>query len=625
MGFEDYKGNLELHAGLTPLGDYPLMQTCDIMADNEGTRLDVYLANMKAGVIANLDEELSKQEKLIREIKSALQDKADDGLYIKDGYWYIDGTNTGIKAAGEDGKTAYEYALSVGYTGTEAEFAEKLLGYDSTMVGTWVLKDDPDLTTMPEYMEVEFTSNGMNYTSMTLSTAGSSSWGIYTIVYGSTGAVYVNNPGGSQGIEHGWTDNAYKTLNITKEPDENTATWIRENAEKAEQQSESDVRLKTKNKRIVDAINELADQIANGGSTENVMSKFNVSYEHFSVMSEIITAIENAGGNRSQYNYVQLSGYESLLLLIKFINYGGNTNKVQCVDVINDRKIYNADNDNVIDVSTKYIRDFLEEGVPSITEGATGGAVDTSTLATVDKISGISVEGEFSNINTSNGLYWTDSSTITVGDDNDYDHIQFTNRVPITAGENVTFTVDAEKNLVKINATGSSSSSGGSLEMPQIRFTSANGNDANGMTTTFYVDQENPLKLTVEIVGGGDLKVGDALQVCVRKRFNGSFANGNRRKYKLQRFAEYVVTEDDLNKRYLTVYVACGDGYNPAAYRGLFRDGNVGDLSPLYLRIRRPKGGMQANDSGQTVNAEFSNIVTIWKASHRGNQLIRIY
>lgn len=46
--------------------------------------------------------------------------------YIQDGYWYIDGVNTNVKAEGKDGKTAYAYAQEAGFTGTEAQFSAKL-------------------------------------------------------------------------------------------------------------------------------------------------------------------------------------------------------------------------------------------------------------------------------------------------------------------------------------------------------------------------------------------------------------------------------------------------------------------------------------------------------------------
>ena len=46
-------------------------------------------------------------------------------------YWYINGENTGVKAEGEDGKSAYEIALKNGFEGTEAEWLESLKGKDS--------------------------------------------------------------------------------------------------------------------------------------------------------------------------------------------------------------------------------------------------------------------------------------------------------------------------------------------------------------------------------------------------------------------------------------------------------------------------------------------------------------
>lgn len=42
------------------------------------------------------------------------------------GNWWIGELDTGVKAEGEDGKSAYEYAKEGGYTGTESEFSKKL-------------------------------------------------------------------------------------------------------------------------------------------------------------------------------------------------------------------------------------------------------------------------------------------------------------------------------------------------------------------------------------------------------------------------------------------------------------------------------------------------------------------
>ena len=141
-------------------------------------------------------------------------------------------------------------------------------------------------------------------------------------------------------------------------------------------------------------------------------------------------------------------------------------------------------------------------------------------------------------------------------------------------------------------------------EMPQIRFTSMAQNE----TLDGY-------KFTVEIVGGGALQEGDALQICGKRMFGQTvdeFGNiKTPKKYKLRRFAEYTISADDLEKRFLTVNVKINTRTEPY----LFRSNNKHSLplSPLYLRIRRPKGYLQNNDTGMTVDATFSNIVTVWK------------
>ena len=170
--------------------------------------------------------------------------------------------------------------------------------------------------------------------------------------------------------------------------------------------------------------------------------------------------------------------------------------------------------------------------------------------------------------------------------------------------------------------------------MPQIRFTSARGRgvdfeDRFSSEGSFYVGNEDegtdyPVYLTVEIVSG-KLQVGDQLQLCRTMTFMGSNANNHKAKIKLKRVAEYVATEDDLDRKFLTLTLnASMDG---KVYRAFFRDGTGEgtpvNASPLYLRIRRPKGDLQSNDSGQTVDASFSNVITIWKRYHRGSGQIK--
>ncbi len=55
------------------------------------------------------------------------------------GYWYVDGVNTGDRSTGE---TAYEYAVSKGYEGTEEEFALMLVDAHAMMQSVENLRDE---------------------------------------------------------------------------------------------------------------------------------------------------------------------------------------------------------------------------------------------------------------------------------------------------------------------------------------------------------------------------------------------------------------------------------------------------------------------------------------------------
>ena len=173
---------------------------------------------------------------------------------------------------------------------------------------------------------------------------------------------------------------------------------------------------------------------------------------------------------------------------------------------------------------------------------------------------------------------------------------------------------------IKSNATKQSSSSGGSFEMPQIRFANQIGGSS--------IREENPLKLTVEIIGGGELKVGDTLQLCRMKNYTyrTKDKNGNTIKYlrkkKLCCFVEYTITEEDVDKRFLTVTLT---NSNEKENRAINHSSDClsGRIARRYLRIRRPKGELQSNYSGRTVDANFSNVVPIqWTYTHGSIRII---
>lgn len=350
-----------------------------------------------------------------------------------------------------------------------------------------------------------------------------------------------------------------------------------------------------------------------------------------------------------------------------------------------------------------------------------GGDIDTSNLATVDKIGTLDAwYGEVSQLNArTSGITWDDDCAFLGGDDEELCVASISQRVPIVAGENINFEVDG--NVVKINATGGGGSEntilsvtvetdypttmsaiieaiqavGGDLpkltfvtltgymnrnlmmsfwwrggncytvvcvdadsmekiynpatnnsvndvtslriadflydgtpkeEMPQIRFVGIVGNSFFGHVNWEEIDDtqdrtlEN-LRFTIEIVSGS-LKVGDAIQICRMCNYGGTAsygANGVKKphppKRKLRRYVEHIVTEDDLNKRFVAFDVAWDD---EKAIRLFFKTTQfVSNLSPIYFRVRRPKGEINSgsNGGGMTVDAEFSNVVTVWRTS----------
>lgn len=103
-----------------------------------------------------------------------------------------------------------------------------------SLIGTWTVIEDPEI---PESdIPLEFTSDGTEYIGIGSTSMGSSSWGINALSYkspeGYYEAAYVNNPSGSYGIDHGWKNEAYRYLTVTKEPDDPEAiAWLGNNTD----------------------------------------------------------------------------------------------------------------------------------------------------------------------------------------------------------------------------------------------------------------------------------------------------------------------------------------------------------------------------------------------------------
>jgi hypothetical protein len=108
--------------------------------------------------------------------------------------------------------------------------------------GTWVFHDElPNLAESfvawanndhISPFEISFSNNGINYLSFVVGTAGSSSWGIYTLGFledNHSKSVYTHNPEGSYGISHGWIDEISKTIDVSY-TDNEAKKWLEAHA-----------------------------------------------------------------------------------------------------------------------------------------------------------------------------------------------------------------------------------------------------------------------------------------------------------------------------------------------------------------------------------------------------------
>ena len=161
----------------------------------------------------------------------------------------------------------------------------------------------------------------------------------------------------------------------------------------------------------------------------------------------------------------------------------------------------------------------------------------------------------------------------------------------------------------KLEGTGESSGGGSGFEMPQIRF--ANFESA---TTTMQLYENYPFTFTVEIVGGGALQEGDLLQICVRRKY---LYKGKGSKWKLRKVVQREITSEDIGKRFLTITVSLEDVVNHGNW--LFRndrkarpDGSVDTLSYMYFRIKRVTNYYD----GDECDAIFSNVEKVAKTYH---------
>lgn len=268
-----------------------------------------------------------------------------------------------------------------------------------------------------------------------------------------------------------------------------------------------------------------------------------------------------------------------------------------------DPDIYQTKTDDSLETESK-------EVVGAINEVNEKALVNADNIL-LSNVSIVSYEGAVDGI-VYDGTFWAYTGEF----EKDILEIPTTVRIPIVEGENVTFEVDNKNQVVKINATGGGSSG---FKMPQIRF--ANFQDTQG---TMRLYEGNPFTFTVEIVGGGELKEGDLLQICVRRKY--WYKDKEKHKWKLRMVVQREITDEDIGKRFLSINVTLGN----VEPRGnwLFRndrnaqrsDGTIDTHSYMYFRIKR----VTQYCGGEECNAIFSNVEKVAKTYYPHSKLLTI-
>lgn len=120
---------------------------------------------------------------------------------------------------------------------------------------------------------------------------------------------------------------------------------------------------------------------------------------------------------------------------------------------------------------------------------------------------------------------------------------------------------------------------------------------------TEVLSKDNPVKFSVKATEGM-FQIGDQLQLCERKKVDG--------KFKLVSFANYTLTEEDLDKEYITITVTGGQELKKLLSTGSKTGGKDGakdyftNYHPKFLRIRRTK------TSGDKTQVLFSNELSFY-------------
>ena len=286
-------------------------------------------------------------------------------------------------------------------------------------------------------------------------------------------------------------------------------------------------------------------------------------------------------------------------------------------------KTARANHSALVDELNNFVDDIntaltgIDERVTTLEES--GGEIDTSVLATVDKIDSIDtyfdVVHDLSADET--GITWNDTVEFGMEGGNHESQIQY--KLPLIAGDNVSFEVDEQSNCVKVNViVGSGGGSTSNANAPVLIEVSSVRND-------WYDEQDYAPRINVRVVSG-TLQEGDVLQLCnpqKKKAYHlvDGVQTNIRWRQRLVPMMRHTITADDITRASaggsisLLLYYLDDERRNGKIFRYGLTDSGGNHRAPRVLRIVRP------NEKGQ--NIQISNSVRV--VHSMGTGVIKVF
>lgn len=456
-----------------------------------------------------------------------------------------------------------------------------------SMLGEWEFKDELEIlpTDIGVEIPLKFNSKGVSFTSIAKVSLGPPCYGL-KYNNPSTGAsptVHNFKQDSMYGFTPGWRDEAYKTIEITEEPtDEVIKAWIKAGAKRKQPVGVDKVKsIDT----WVDGVSELhtdygiyweegfafysqegfaGQTLTNGGIIHRIPLAAGKNVE-FEVDEETQVVKINAAGGGSG------GADESMVGTWVF-----NDEITSAIDIIDTQEKFDAFDSG----------DWQSHSLVGYAIFPDGTKMHFTNFKCVVINGTFDIYGNIETFENYFKVYETDYDLFIYNDGWDTK-----NDIVITEEPSPEVAAWIKANAKKQGG----SSSGSSLQMPQIRFANF----------TEYKNEEDMTmyRFTVENLGGGTLQAGDKLQICCRRKYPGG-------KKKLRQMTFYEITEEDINQRFLKIEV---DPNDDTVHKWLFRNDRKGQntLSAMYFRLKRVT--KYSDNDGKECDAIFSNVETVWK------------